>query len=77
MVAINAAEVSQSLLIQGATKSKMMVGDMAASALDSTPPHTPAPKPTYVRAMVKWNRCRSPLKVRKEWAGKLRVLIWQ
>lgn len=36
------------------------------------------PKPvTHVRAMVKWKRWRSPLKVMKEWAGKLRVLIWQ
>lgn len=31
----------------------------------------------YVSERVKWKRWRSPLKVRKEWAGKLRVLIWQ
>lgn len=35
------------------------------------------PGGAYVRERVKWNRWRSPLKVRKEWGGKLRVVIWQ
>lgn len=35
------------------------------------------PGGAYVRERVKWNRWRSPLKVRKECGGKLRVVIWQ
>lgn len=35
------------------------------------------PGGAYMRERVKWNRWRSPLKVRKEWGGKLRVVIWQ
>lgn len=32
---------------------------------------------THMKETVKWNLCLSPLKVMKDWPGKLRVVISQ